>query len=178
MLPNKQNIDVQKTVETTLMRAKGWCFARYPSSLYPESHINIDVRYMGENLPFLFNATTNPEVKEFPISFQKKPVFLHLRRGQSFIEFKRVPYFDPIKLNEKRSYSIFIHGKQGEEYRIVQTLDGKICEKGNHLLLWALEKDPELSHYVSIISNKDKRPKAYQISNWELNKIMTKTRER
>lgn len=173
---NKLNLDVKKTVETTLERAKGWLKSSYPSDVRQDSKLKIDVRYLGERIPFAPLETINEkQFKNKKIDYSKKPVFIQMQRGKTNVVLQRYPFIDKDK-NEKTSYSIFIQGRDGNMYRCIETEHGEIIDSGNHLLALAVQQDKDFGPLVSFVKKGEKVAKT--TPKWNLNKIMQARRER
>lgn len=152
MLSAKQ-LDLKRTVESTLDWANGWLKADYPST-QSKNKLRIDVEYPDNDL-------------------SQKPIAIRLSRGNNLVRLKK----ETSKSSKNKdivSYSLNIHTASGKNYNITETsLTGR-TESENEVLLEALQKD-ELGQYIFWISKK--APVVLNICGWDLNKMMQKTRE-
>lgn len=172
---NKLNLDVKKTVETTLERAKGWLKSSYPSDVRQDSQLKIDVRYLGERIPFAPLETINEkQFKTKKIDYSKKPVFIQMQRGKTNVVLQRYPFIDKDK-KEKTSYSIFIQGRDGNMYRCIETEHGEIIDSGNHLLALAVQQDKDFGALISFVKKGEKVSKT--TPKWNLNQKMIEARK-
>ena len=174
---NKLNLDVKKSVETILEQAQGWLMGEYPSEVRQDSKVKIDVRYLGERIPFAPTETVNEkQFKKKKIDYSQKPVFVRIQRGKTNLVFQQSPFIDKDK-NEKNSYSIFIQARDGQMYRAIQTADNEIIDGGNHLLVLAAQQDKDFSKLFSFVKRDNATPVETQ-KKWNLNQLMQKSRER
>ena len=168
---NLQNLDVKKTIETTLDRAKGWLLGTYPSALIFDKKIKIDVRYPGEDISS-FGINKNNR----PLDLSAQPTTVVIQRGDSRILLKKDSFYNKEGL-EKASYVLSIHTPYKQNYRIIETPDGTIKDQGNSSLLWALQKDKDFSSYISFFSKDEKENTQISTQKWDLIKRMTQSRE-
>ena len=172
---NKLNLDVKKTVETTLERAKGWLKGSYPSDVRQDSKLKIDVRYLGERIPFAPLETINEkQFKTRKIDYSKKPVFIQMQRGKTNVVLQRYPFIDKDK-KTKTSYSIFIQARDGNMYRCIETENGDIIDSGNHLLAVAVQRDKDFGPLISFAQKGTKI--ATPAQKWNLNQKMIEARK-
>lgn len=172
---NKLNLDVKKTVETTLERAKGWLKSSYPSDVRQDSKLKIDVRYLGERIPFAPLETINEkQFKNKKIDYSKKPVFIQMQRGKTNVVLQRYLFIDKDK-NEKTSYSIFIQARDGNMYRCIETENGEIIDSGNHLLALAVQQDKDFGALICFVKKGEKVAKT--TPKWNLNQKMIEARK-
>ena len=172
---NQQNLDLKKTIETTMDCAKGWLFAKYPSAANPKINIQIDMRYLGEFVPNSKIEVFSTPVSKKGLCFQDKPICLIMTRGNTEIYLRRDVFFD-IQERKLTSYILSIH-TPSNNYRIIETPDGDIRDQGNHLLLWAAQKDKDFGQYISFISKDCQHVGSSDKSQWVLNEMMRQSRE-
>jgi len=168
----KKEINLGLTVETTLYNAKGWSFGRYPSATVPNSCIQIDARYSGERGT---SSNSGATLKTSRLDYSSKPVHLTIQRGKSIITLAQNTYHDNSK-KKLTSYVLTIHTHSGMNYRAIETPDGTFKEQGNPLLLFAVQKDKEFSSYINFV-NKGENFRKKHLSQWDLTKIMTSSRQ-
>lgn len=163
-----KKINVKKTVENTLDRAREWVLGKYPSSLNPDLDIKIDVRYT--------NSTTSSEGDTY--NFSSKPTCVLIQRGTTKIALGRNSSLLD-KGWEKPAYKITIFTPYREKYRIFETLDGKtIKDEGNPFLLSAIQKDPDFTQYISFFTENEQENSQVSTQKWNLNTMMAQSRER
>ena len=176
-ITEKENLDLKKTIETTLENAKGWSFANYPSVRDPNKKIQIDIRYLGESIPTLAGTPlNNQDILQHPVDYSKKPVYVHFRLGKADVILQHNSFIDSTDNREKDSYSFFIRAGNGAEYRAVECPDGSMVEKGNKLLLWAVKKDQDFGHYISFVLKNEKLSDHFHSEVWQLSKMMANAR--
>ena len=168
---NLQNLDVKKTVESTLNRAQGWSFGTYPSALIFDRKIKIDVRYPGEDISS-FGMNKNDR----PLELSEQPTAVIIQRGDLRVSLKKKPFCNQGGW-EKTSYVLSIHTPYEQNYRIIENPNGTIKDQGNSLLLWAVQKDKEFSNYISFFSKDEKENTQISTKKWDLTKKMTQSRE-
>lgn len=167
-----KHLDVKKTIETTLDRAKGWVFGTYPSSVLQGKNVKIDVRYPGEDIPSSHNFIREKSSDEtFDLSAQ--PVSVMIQSGKDRVLVKKCNFVDDDGY-QKTSYVMSIH-TENLYYRIVETPDGTIKDYGNNLLPWAIQKDKDFSPYISFFSKDEKENKCVSTQRWNLNQMRTQS---
>lgn len=171
----KTNLDLRKTIETTLRRAQKWIYACYPSAQLEGKKLNIDVRYFGEKIPSLNAETPNIKQYEQDVDYQKKPVYVCFSRGKTSIVLKRNQFLD-FNRREKTSYSLHIHARSGHEYTIMESPDGEILDNGYPELINLVQEDEDFGAYISFISRDNPQPIASNPPKWNLFEIMTNSR--
>ena len=164
---NTSNLDIKRTIDTTFENARGWLFAKYPSTQNPESNIQISIHY-----PERFSAD-NPS--GMIMDFSKMPTHLSIRRKQAHILLSRDAFIDPADEKEKVSYSIQIKAL-GKDYRAIETPTGEMFEQGDLIPLRYVQTDEELKKYITFISKFDKEPIASHSKKWRLDKVMELSR--
>lgn len=171
---NKQNLDVKKTIETALDRTKGWLFGTYPSSVLQGRNVKIDVRYPGEDIPSSHNfIRCKHSDDDFDLSAQ--PVSVMIQSGKDRVLMKKCHFSDNTG-NKKTAYVMSIH-TENQYYRIVETPDGTIKDSGNHLLLWAIQKDKDFAPYISFFSKDKKENVCVSTQRLNLNKMAFHTQK-
>ena len=154
---SSDRLDLKKTVDATLIRAKGWWMASYPSSEKPNSKIKITITYPKDNFK-----------KD---NFKKTPKCVLISRGNTEIGFGKYTTMD----TKEASYVFYFHSPAGN-FTIQQTPDWGRTETGNPALFNDIQADPELSQYVSFIEMGSKRIKKSQKKPWQLTQIMQNSR--
>lgn len=173
---NQLNLNVKKTVETTMDRAKGWLFAKYPSAVNPNIDIQIDTRYLGESIPASRIEIFSTPLTKHGLNFQDKPICIIMRRGSTEIYLTRDTFYD--NHEKKRTSYVFSIYTPSNSYRIIETPDGCIKDQGNHMLLWAAQKDKDFGQYISFISKDSQYVVSSNEPKWTLSEMMRKSRER
>ena len=167
MQKNKKEINLKLTVETTLDKFKGWSLGKYLSSKIPGVNIRIDARYPGEKIPGNSLRFTQPD-------YSAKPDWVSIRRGKTEVTLYRDAFHDNVG-KEKNAYVLTIHTAD-KDYRAIEMPDGTFLEQGNPLLLWAIQRDKELSSYINCVNKNDKASQKVVPSQLDLNQIMTHNR--
>ena len=144
-------LDLKKSVDATLTKAKGWLSASYPSSQKPKSQIKIAIDYPENNL-------------------RRTPECVIISRGQNYIKLEKRTFGA-----EDFSYNFHIQSPSAIFHMSYSSRWGGV-NTGNPLLLKALQMDPELSQYISLVERGSKRIKPGQKKLWDLNKIMQNSR--
>lgn len=170
--PNKQNLDIKKTIDTTLDRAHGWLLGQYPSSLNHDINIQLNVYYPGQNIPHSANeGYTSYDSK---LNLNGEPNCIIIKRAGNEIFLKRNVHY--VRGLKKQSYILSIRSQNNSKYRIVETPDGSVFDKGNHLLLWALQIDPDFKKYISFFSKNKEENNNVCTQKWDLDHQMKLTR--
>lgn len=163
-----QNLDVKKTVESVLDRAKGWVLGRYPSSLNPDHDLRIDVRYPMSAVPSQSDS----------YNFSSKPTCVSFQRGNMRVTLSRNASLSENGW-ERPAYMISIFTPYREKYKIYETLNGKsIKTEGNPFLLSALKKDIDFNYYINFFTKDEHENSKIATQKWNLNEMMIQSRER
>lgn len=154
-MSSSNQLDLSKTVETTLSRAKEWLLASYPSK-NTDAKIRIDVNYPQNDI------TAEPES-------------VSIFRGNTHITLGKTALYG-FNSKKQNMYSMTIHTASGYNYAIRETADFGINESGEKRLLTLLQRDNELSQFITFVLKNDPEPITSQQPKWNLDKLMEHSR--
>ena len=162
--------DVKRMVETTLDRATGWTFGKYPSSK-GEDTLYINIQYPSKIVHSDFES--DKQVYDF-----SRPNFISIRRcGQNLanILLSKDTFIDSDDKKEKTSYRLsFRIGR--ERFQAIETPDGEVLTQGDFGVLMSVLQDDDFKHYVAFAPVEEKNNQKKQLPKWDLNKMMKQAR--
>lgn len=161
--------DVKRMIETTLDRAKGWAFGKFPSS-QEESTLYFNIQYPTK---IVHSDSGDTAVYDF-----SKPNFASIRRcgkNPADIFLSRDSFVDSDDKKEKTSYRLSIR-MGGKRFQAIETPDAEVLTQGDFGVLMRILQDDDFKHYIAFTPPEEKNNQKKQLPKWNLDKMMERAR--
>lgn len=156
MLLNSKTLDLRKTIDMTMSHNKNFLFQKTESEMKQDSKLFLDVRFLGDKLPYTHSVLNQYYNPDKPVDYSKLPIFMEIHRDSDLVRLTRNP-IHPDQDDTLYSYSMYIKSS-GLSYFIIQAPDGYTADTGNSILLDAIQYDADLSNLIKICTKPNPAP--------------------